>query len=178
MDVYYKMFNLILKKTKINYYFKVGMLFFLIILSVSVVWYYDLSNTKICSICLIIEDPVNGEILYTKRVKPGDTFVYTYTHSLEKLPVCEMFMIAENLDIILIETKLSSLFGSGIFPTPEEKINFTKDEIFIKSNRHFKSLPVRVAYFYEQQIIFRGEKIVLSQLAAKGELVRIYIKER
>lgn len=87
-------------------------------------------------------------------------------------------MVAENLDIILTGTRLKFLSGSGNFPTPEEEINFTKDEIFIKSERHFKSLSVRVAYFYKQQIIFREEKIVLSQLTSKGNLIELYLKKK
>jgi len=175
--VYYKMSNLILKKTKINYYFKVGILFFLIILIVSCC--YTLLNAKICSIFLVIEDSVKGEILYSKQVKSGDIFVYEYTHSLEKLPVHETFMVAENLDIILTKTRLKFLSGSGDFPAPEEKINFTKkDEIIIESERHFSSLSLRVAYFYKQQIIFGEEKIEISQLTSKGNLIKIFLEKR
>ena len=169
------MSNLILKKTKINYYFKVGILFFLIILIVTCCC--TLLNAKIYSICLIIKDTVSGEVLYSKEVKPGDIFVYEYTHSLEKLPVHETFIVAENLDIVLTGTRLKFLSGSGNFPTSEEKINFTKDEIFIKSERHFKSLSVRIAYFYKQKIIFGEEKIEISQLTSKGNLINIYLEK-
>lgn len=171
------MFNSISKESSKYYYLKkVGILIFLI--SFSIALWYALLNAQTCSLCLIIRNPMSGRILYTKHIKPGDTFVYTYIHSLEKLPVHETFMVGENLDIILTGTMLKSLSGSGNFPTPEEKINFTKDEIFIKSERHFKSLSVRVAYFYKQQIIFREEKIVLSQLAAKGDLIELYIDKK
>jgi len=169
------MSNLILKKTKINYYFKAGMLFLLITLIITCC--YTLLNAKNNYILLIIKDSVNGEVLYSKQVKSGDIFVYEYTHSLEKLPVHETFMIAENLDIILKGTRLKFLSGSGNFPTPEEKINFTKDNIFIISERHFNSLPLRVAYFYKQQIILGEEIIEISQLTSKGNLINIYLEK-
>jgi len=125
---------------------------------------------------MTIHNPTKNLVSYKSPVKPGDTFVYVYTHSAEKLPVYEKFMVGENLDIILTETRLKSLAAFGNVSVPDEKIILTEEDIYIKSKRHFKSITIRVAYFYSQQIILHGEKIELSRFAAEGNPIEIKIE--
>lgn len=138
---------------------------------------YTLLNAQSPPGCLTIRNLLDHRILYKKPVKPGDTFVYAFTHSLEKLPVYETFRIAEDFNIILTETKLQSLTGSGQILFPGEKVIFEKDGILIKSERRFKSITLRISYFYKQQLIFSGERIELQQFSQEGESIELIIKE-
>ncbi len=95
-------------------------------------------------------------------------------HSLEKLPVYETFRVAENQDLVLVETRLKSLSASGMIPAPED-IVWGKEEIRVKSDRRFKALQLRISYFHRQQIIFPEKKVELNELAAAGDPIELKI---
>ena len=135
-----------------------------------------LLNAQSSSLVLTIKNLNDDRILFNKPIKPGDTFVYSYTHSLQKLPIEEKFIISEDLNIVLIESKVRSLAASGPFPAPEEDIYLTEEYAFIKTNRPFQSLVLRVAYYYKQQIRFPKEVIELNELAAPGDPIEIIIQ--
>jgi hypothetical protein len=155
-------------------YLKVWILFFLF--SFSIAYRPVLLNAQSLPLCLTIRNLSDDRSLYNKPVRPGDTFVYSYTHSLQKLPIQEKFFISRDLNIVLIESKVKSLAASGPFPAPNEAIYLTKEYAFIKTKRCFKSLALRVAYYYKQQIIFPGEVIELNQIATPGDAIEIKIK--
>ena len=135
-----------------------------------------LLNAQPSPLVLTIINLNDDRILFSTPVTPGDTFVYRYTHSLQKLPIEEKFVISEDLNIVLIESKVRSLAASGPFPAPEEEIYLTEEHAFIKSNRYFKRLVLRVAYYYQQKIRFPNEAIELNKIAAPGDPVEISIK--
>ena len=155
-------------------YLKVWILFFLF--SFSIAYRPVLLNAQSLPLCLTIRNLSDDRSLYNKPVRPGDTFVYGYTHSLQKLPIQEKFFISRDLNIVLIESKVKSLAASGPFPAPNEDIYLTKEYAFIKTKRRFKRVALRVAYYYKQQIIFPGEVIELNQIATPGDAIEIKIK--
>ena len=144
--------------------------------SLCIFWPPFLLNAQPSPLVLTIKNLNDDRILFNKSIKIGDTFVYSYTHSLQKLPIEEKFVISEDLVIVLIESKVRSLAASGPFPAPEEEIYLTEEYAFIKTNRYFKSLVLRVAYYYQQQIRFPKETIELNQIAAPGDPIEIRIK--
>jgi hypothetical protein len=127
------------------------------------------------SVCLIIRNLETRQILYTRPLKPGDAFTYAYTHSVEKLPVYEKFVISENFDLVLTETKIKSLAVLGPILAKGEKIVETKDAFYIKTQRHFKHLSLRVAYFYKQTLAFSDTLIELQQIASGGDPIELSI---
>jgi hypothetical protein len=133
----------------------------------------SLSRANPYAVCLSIRNPDTNQTLYTKPIKPGDEFIYAYTHSVEKLPVYETLTINENMDIILTETKLRSLSASGDILAQDERLILTRQYAIIKSQRLLKRISLRVAYFYKQKIIFQGEEIELQELAEPGASVEI-----
>jgi len=60
----------------------------------------------------VILERKTGRILYYRDVKPGDTFTITYTHSINKSPVDEIFEIGEDYSILLKKTVFHA-FGVG-----------------------------------------------------------------
>lgn len=165
------MFDFISKRLNKPFQFKTCMLF----LFFSTCFYSSLSRANPCAVCLTIRNLASDQILYTRPIKPGDAFIYAYTHSAEKLPVYETFVINENLDIVLTETKLRSLSVLGQILAQGEKLILTKDDVVIKSQRLFKRLSLRVAYFYKQKIIFPEDEIELQELAEQGDPVEMTI---
>jgi hypothetical protein len=125
--------------------------------------------------CLIIRNLETCQILYTRLLKPGDAFTYAYTHSVEKLPVREKFVISENFDLVLTETKIKSLAVLGPILAKGEKIVETKDTFYIQTQRHFKHLSLRVAYFYKQTLAFSDTLIELQQIASGGDPIELSI---
>ena len=125
---------------------------------------------------MTIHNPAQSRVSYKSSVKPGDTFVYVYTHSAEKLPVYEKFVVGDNLDIVLTETRLKSLAAFGNVAVPHEQAILKEKYICIKSKRHFNSITIRVAYYYRQQIILHGDKIELSRFAEAGNPLEIKIE--
>jgi hypothetical protein len=164
-------FDFISKRLNKHCRFKACILFLLFSIYLSP----SFSTANPCSICLTVRNLISNQILYKKPIKPGDTFTYAYTHSAEKLPVYETFVIDKNLDIVLTETKLKSLSVLGYILAPGEKLILTKENVIIKSKRSFKSLSLRVAYFYKQKIIFPDDEIELQQLAEQGDPIEIKI---
>jgi len=66
----------------------------------------------------VIVEKKTGKILYYTYVTPGDTFVITYTHSVNKSPVDDVFEIQPDYSIMLKKTVFRT-FGVGI-PIPSD----------------------------------------------------------
>jgi hypothetical protein len=62
---------------------------------------------------LVVEDVTHGRVLHRERVRAGDTFVLSYIHSSEHVPVRGVFRIGPDGALTVIETSFGG-FGPGL----------------------------------------------------------------
>ncbi len=62
---------------------------------------------------LEVRDGLSGEVLYQGRAGEGETFEFTYVHSVEKSPVGATFLIEEGRVLRIVETRFFS-HGPGL----------------------------------------------------------------
>jgi len=130
-------------------------------------------NTKV----LIIESE-------EKKVKqtivvPQKKFTLSYIHSVQKTPVYEVFEIAEDNKLILIETTFSSL-GVGL-PYTQENGDFRNEQGKFKLtglNREFTSIPIRVSPIPKHTITVGEKTYALLSFVAPDDLVKITAADR
>ena len=65
------------------------------------------------SLELVVEDVTHGRVLLREPVRPGDTFVLSYVHSSEHVPVRGVFRIEADHSFTVIETAFGG-FGPGL----------------------------------------------------------------
>jgi len=111
------------------------------------------------------------------RVFPGDKFTISYTHSFNKTPVSETFLINKDGNIILKETEYSWQ-AVGLQDTyPIRGIwGYKNGNICISEiNDKLECIPLRVGTIANHKLIFKGEMIPFLSFAKGGELVNIKI---
>ncbi|MBN2332459.1 MAG: DUF1850 domain-containing protein [Deltaproteobacteria bacterium] len=62
---------------------------------------------------LIIRDFSQGRIIAALAVKPGETFVIRYIHSVDKKPIFERFRLDPDIGLVLEKTWFT-MFGAGL----------------------------------------------------------------
>lgn len=109
----------------------------------------------------------DGELIFKKKVQPGDEFILKYTHSVALTPVWEIFIIDRDYQIVLIETDFLD-HGAGLPYTTFENEIFVEEEgrFKIKNMHRIMSNPIyyRIGAIRENIFYFKGKEINLSSL--------------
>ena len=116
------------------------------------------------------------EVLYKATTSPMKTFRISYTHSLDKCPVVEIFRIEKDATITLIE-EIYGWFGAGLEFNPKTGFTDMKDHmVHIKDiERNMQLIPIRVGWICGFQLEYENEVVPLTALARPGELLMINI---
>jgi len=112
-------------------------------------------------------------------IVPQRKFTLSYIHSVQKTPVYEVFEIAEDNRLILIETTFSSL-GVGL-PYTQENGYFRNEQGKFKLtglNREFTSIPIRVSPIPKHTITVGEKTFPLLSFVAPDDLVKITAADR
>lgn len=134
---------------------------------------FKLERTKV----LIIESETEN-IKHMVKI-PQKKFTLSYIHSVQKTPVYEVFVIAQDNKLILTETTFSSL-GVGL-PYTEENGEFKNEEGQFKLtglSREFTSIAIRVSPIPKHTIIVGEQTYPLQSFASSDDLVRITAADR
>ena len=109
----------------------------------------------------------DGRTVICRPVHPADSFTVTYTHSVNKSPVTDYFVITGTYEIMVTKTRFFS-YGAGIpEPEPGQKIR-TKDGYIEISNidRILPSYRLFIGLFADHRLTFAGEPTLhLAELA-------------
>jgi hypothetical protein len=109
----------------------------------------------------------DGEIVFSRKVQPGDKFVLKYTHSVALTPVWEIFIISKDYQIVLIETDFLD-HGAGLPYTTFENETFVEEEGRFKIKNMHRIMPTPIYYrigaVRENIFYFKDEEINLSSL--------------
>jgi len=120
------------------------------------------------------------EIVFSKRVLPGDEYTLKYTHSVALTPVWEMFRINKKYQIILIETDFLdhgaglpyAAFGKEIFVEEDSKFKIKNMNRIIHTPFYYRIGAIREDIFY-----FKYKEINLSSLLG-DKLLTIEINKK
>jgi len=109
----------------------------------------------------------DGEVIYERKIQPGDEFILKYTHSVALTPVWEIFTIDKDYQIVLIETDFFD-HGAGLPYTTFENEIFVEEEGRFKIKNMHRIIPTPIYYrigaVRENIFYFKGEEINLSSL--------------
>lgn len=120
-----------------------------------------------------------GEMIYQMDVKPGDTMLLNYIHSVDGTPISARFEIRDEV-LHLIEESYS-WYGSGLESGAGYQFAFREDQVIVSGyERIFEELPLRVARTVPQEIMIedKGEVVSLQQLAPGGTLLIIRVNKK
>lgn len=127
---------------------------------------------------LVIVNKKTGDILYCTKVKPGDTYTITYTHSINKSPVDDVFEIQQDYSIMLKKTVFRA-FGVGI---PSETVgdqvmNIFDDRIEIDNiNMPVKEHLVFVGLIADHRFTVHNQQIHLNKLIEPQQTVQFEVR--
>ncbi|MGE5652962.1 MAG: DUF1850 domain-containing protein [Bacillota bacterium] len=128
---------------------------------------------------LEISDRKSGQILAVAPVHTGEQFTISFTHSIAKTPVDEVFVVGPGREIIVTETIYES-FGAGLpFDTEgEQQQLITANGKYRLTNldRHLPEFLQAVGTVANHQLIINGKQIPFTQFAQPGESVRIRVR--
>ncbi|MBA7528588.1 hypothetical protein ES705_20776 [subsurface metagenome] len=111
------------------------------------------------------------------RVEKGDAFYLDYTHSSEKTPIHDVFVIDEKGNIVLIEERYN-WYAVGLESNSEYKearIIFDGKVTRVLLNRSFPVFSLRVGWVADQVITCGEEECRLKELTDGGDLLQISV---
>jgi len=128
---------------------------------------------------LVIIEEKTGRCLFVSKVKPGDSFIIGYIHSVNKSPVEDFFEIGEDLGISLKKTVFRS-FGAGI-PFDIEKnqeLKLYRDRLEIENiNTEIEDLLLFVGTQADHTFTMNNRKLHLNQLTSPQTTVRFEVRK-
>jgi len=115
-----------------------------------------------------------GQVVFLKKVSPGEQFEFRYIHSVDRTPVVGFFLITSNRTIKPIETQFFS-YGPGL-PSTEGKVYREGGKIIAKSDAgEMGCFSFFISPFTDQSLIIKNERLDFSSLK-EGEVVNVAVK--
>lgn len=115
-----------------------------------------------------------GEGVFFKRVSPGETFEFSYIHSVDKTPVTGYFLITAGKGIKPVETRFTS-YGPGL-PSMEIGVKAEDGQFRARPDiKEMKCLSFFVSPATQQTLIFKGERLDFSAFR-EGGMIKIRVK--
>jgi hypothetical protein len=130
------------------------------------------------TLALEIVDGRDGRVALCARVQPGEEFVLSYVHSVNKRPVYDSLR-AETDRLVIVKSRFDS-FGAGMpeASTPEGTLTIAKDGwLEWTVNRAVPEITVRVGWVAEHTLHIQGREIRLADLAEPGKPLTMRVRE-
>ncbi len=126
---------------------------------------------------LVVRDVKTGQTLEIGPILEGETFELDFIHSVDKLPVRDLF-ICRNGALVLEQTRCLS-FGAGLGYAGQGELKGENGwNIIDDMNRQVGTLPLRVGTVAEHTIVYRGEEFRLARYFAPQSLVLIEVEHK
>lgn len=123
---------------------------------------------------LVVEDE-SGEELLTVPVEENSTVVLSYTHSVEKTPVRDVYAVRDG-GLTMTYTEFSS-YGAGLPSTAPVERSGNGSFIFRPPDRHYEEVWVATGRIAGHELVVDGERYDLVELADGGS-VRLRVARR
>lgn len=124
---------------------------------------------------LLLVNNGTDEVLHSIELDEGLIFSITYTHSVERSEVTEVFEVRDE-EIFVMESYTES-YGAGL---PYEGTVLEEDGRFVIKdiNQRIDSLVVRPSKLYPHYLSYNDEIIMISDYPFRGKNIRIVVNER
>ena len=126
---------------------------------------------------LRVTDATAGRTVFHQRLEPGGRFTLIYHHSVEKSPVEEVYEVAGDGAIFLVETTVrSSGYGLPECAPGQDCVVHDGQVTFPGLHLPVDPLIMRVSYLNDMWLIFQHEALNLRRVATGGN--RILVQAR
>jgi hypothetical protein len=129
-------------------------------------------------LALEIVDGGDGRVALCARVQPGEEFVISFVHSVNKRPVYDTLR-AEGDHLVIVKSRFDS-FGAGMpeASTPEGTLAIAKDGwLEWTVNRAVPEITVRVGWVAEHTLHIKDREIRLADLTEPGKPLTMRVRE-
>lgn len=128
------------------------------------------------SVCLRLEvvRRADGHVLWAHPVQAGEKFTIDYRHSSDHTPVLDIFQIAADGTLVLIEERFD-WYGSGLEFHPSADISFSGAQTRVRLHRPFAEIPLRVGEVAGHGLTLQGMRLPLLSIAKGRESICIRI---
>ncbi len=115
---------------------------------------------------LVVADADSGEHLLEVPVNDGDEVVLSYTHSVEKTPVQDVYVV--NGTDLQMDKMVFHSYGAGLPAT--EPVEQTDDGFVVQANESYEKLPVVPGSIADHTLIVGDEQYDLVELS-EGSII-------
>ena len=126
---------------------------------------------------LEIVDAGSGRVVFCSRVKPGEEFVLSFVHSVNRRPVYDTLR-TEADRLVIVKSRFDS-FGAGMpdASSSEGTLTVARDGwLEWAVNRPVTDVTVRVGRVADHTLHFRGREIHLSDLSKPGGALTMRVR--
>ena len=126
---------------------------------------------------LEIVDAGSGRVVFCSRVKPGEEFVLSFVHSVNRRPVYDTLR-TEADRLVIVKSRFDS-FGAGMpeSSTSEGTLTVARDGwLEWAVNRPVTDVTVRVGRVAEHKLHLKGRGIRLSDLSEPGGALTMRVR--
>jgi hypothetical protein len=126
---------------------------------------------------LEIVDERNGRVAFCARVQPGEEFVLSFVHSVNKRPVYDTLRVEAD-HLVIVKSRFDS-FGAGMpeASTKDGTLTIAKDGwLEWTINRAVPEITVRVGWVADHTLGIKGREIRLADLAEPGAPVTLRVR--
>ncbi len=116
---------------------------------------------------------VTGEKSLMIPVQAGEKFTLRYIHSVDLLPVYELFKISEG-ELLLLEIR-GNIFGAGLGDCQGDLVLEDGRQVVKNINLSLPELLLRIGRIAEHTLVFEDKEIFLADEFTPGELVIISV---
>ena len=123
-------------------------------------------------------DGRSGRVAFCARVQPGEEFVLSFVHSVNKRPVYDTLR-AEADHLVIVGSRFDSC-GAGMpeASTPEGTLTIAKDGwLEWTVNQAVPEITVRVGWVAEHTLHIQGREIRLADLAEPGKPITVRVRK-
>lgn len=121
---------------------------------------------------LVVADADSGEQLLEVAVDDGDEVVLSYTHSVEKTPVRDVYVV--NGSELRMDRTVFRSYGAGL--PADEPTEQTDDDFIVRPNRSYEKLTIAPGSIAGHELIVGNDHYDLVALS-EGSVV-VYLTDR
>ena len=125
---------------------------------------------------LEIRNDDNGKVLRYTRMRLGEEFILSFTHSVNKRPVYDTLRVKKDY-LVIVKSRFDA-FGAGMpdSSTKEGTLTLAQDGwLEWITNRPVPEITVRVGWTADHKLHFKDKEIRLSDLSEPGTPVTLRV---
>jgi hypothetical protein len=119
-----------------------------------------------------------GRVVFCAPVQPGEEFVLSFVHSVNRRPVYDTVRV--EADHLVIAKSRFDAFGAGMpeASTQDGKLTVTEDgRLEWTVNRPTPEITVRVGWVADHTVHYKGRDVRLSDLAEPGSALTLRVRK-